>query len=368
MTTQFDAKTFNEEAFGKYMNAIPDVKRNKLLESGAITNDQRLLDLFGNQTNTAYGIIPFYGNLEGDPDNFDGKTDVSTSTTTTFEQGVFTFGRMHGWTEKDFSYEITGGVDFMENVRSKILKFWDDKDQDSILAILKGVYSMSSGAKNAEFITAHTNDISAKEGDDAKVGPTSLNNTIQKACGDNKGIFKLVIMHSTVSTNLENLKLIGYLKYTDANGVERELGMGTWNGKLVVIDDSMPFEIVPAQEAQGTEGQDGYVPATEEYTKYTTYVLGEKAISFQPLSVKHPYEMVREAKVNGGEDTLISRKRTAVAVNGISYLKKQQATLSPTDKEMADGRNWSLVNDSSAGGNNYINHKAIPIARIISRG
>ena len=76
MTTQFDAKIFNEEAFGKYMNAIPDVKRNKLLESGAITKDQRLLDLFGNQTNTAYGIIPFYGNLEGDPDNYDGKTDV----------------------------------------------------------------------------------------------------------------------------------------------------------------------------------------------------------------------------------------------------------------------------------------------------
>ena len=367
MTTQFDAKIFNEEAFGKYMNAIPDVKRNKLLESGAITKDQRLLDLFGNQTNTAYGIIPFYGNLEGDPDNYDGKTDVTTSTTTTFEQGVFTFGRMHGWTEKDFSYEITGGVDFMANVRTKIMKFWNDKDQDSILAILKGIYSMT-GAKNTEFITMHTNDISAKDGDAAKVGPTSLNDTVQKACGDNKEIFTLAIMHSTVSTNLENLKLIAYLKYTDASGVERDLGMGTWNGKLVIIDDSMPTEIVPAREAQGTEGEEGYVPATEEYTKYTTYVLGDKAISFQPLSVKHPYEMVREAKVNGGEDTLISRKRTAVAVSGISYLKKQQASLSPTNEEMADGKNWSLVNDSSAGGSKYISHKAIPIARIISRG
>lgn len=364
MTAKFDAKTFNEEAFGKYMEAIPDVKRNKLLESGAITKDQRLVDLFGNQTNTAYGVIPFYGNLDGDPDNFDGINNVTTNTTTTFEQGVFTFGRMHGWTEKDFSYEITGGVNFMANIRSKIMKFWNDKDQDSILAILKGVFSMT-GAKNQEFVTAHTNDITTKEGDTSKVGPTSLNDTIQKACGDNKDIFKLAIMHSAVATNLENLKLLGYLKYTDAAGVERDLGLATWNGRMVIIDDSMPVEIMPAQEAQGTEGKEGYIPATEEYTKYTTYVLGEKAISFQPLGVRHPFEMVREAKTNGGIDTLISRKRTAVAVNGISYLKKQQTTLSPTNEEMADARNWSLVND---GKNAYISHKAIPIARIISRG
>lgn len=364
MTAKFDAKTFNEEAFGKYMEAVPDVKRNKLLESGAITKDQRLVDLFGNQTNTAYGVIPFYGNLDGDPDNYDGVKDVTVDTTTTFEQGVFTFGRMHGWTEKDFSYEITGGVDFMENVRSKILKFWNDKDQDSILAILKGIFSMT-GTKNQEFVTEHTNNISAKEGDAGKVGPTSLNDTIQKACGDNKDIFKLAIMHSVVATNLENMKLLGYMKYTDAKGVERDLGLATWNGRMVIIDDSMPHELVPAQEAQGTEGQEGYVPAAEEYTKYTTYVLGEKAISFQPLDVKHSYEMVRDAKTNGGIDTLISRKRTAVAVHGISYTKKQQATLSPTNVEMADARNWTLVNDGS---NKSIEHKAIPIARIISRG
>lgn len=363
----FDAKIFNEEAFGRYMNAIPDVKRNKLLESGAITKDSRLVEIFGSQTTTAYGVIPFYGNLEGEPDNYDGKTDVKTNTTTTFEQGVFTYGRMHGWTEKDFSYEITGGVDFMANVRNKIVKYWGDKDQDTILAILKGVYSMT-GQKNVEFITTHTNDISTKTDDAALVGPTSLNDTIQKACGDNKDIFKLVIMHSTVATNLENMKLLGYLKYTDASGIERDLGLNTWNGRLVIVDDSMPAETVPAQEAQGTEGQEGYVPATPEYTKYTTYVLGENAISMQPLGVKHPYEMVREAKVNGGEDTLISRKRVAVAVNGISYTKKKQASLSPTNAEMADGDNWSLVKDGSASNSKYISHKAIPIARIISRG
>jgi hypothetical protein len=41
------------------------------------------------------------------------------------------------------------------------------------------------------------------------------------------------------------------------------------------------------------------------------------------------------------------------------------ASNSPTSAELEDGANWTLVND---GNGEYIDHKAIPIARIISRG
>lgn len=354
MAALFDAKHFNEVAFGKYMNSIPDARRNKLLESGAIVRDKRLSDTFAGQTTTAYAEIPFYGNLEGTPDNYDGATDITTDSTKTYLQGCFTYGRAHGWTEKDFSYDITGGVDFMANVRNKILKYWNDVDQDVLLAILKGVFLMT-GSKNTEFVTAHTNDITSIEGDGV-VDATTLNNTIQKACGDNKDVFKLAIMHSAVATNLENLKLLGYLKYTDANGVERDLGLATWNGRIVIIDDSMPTENVAA-----TAGEN----ASPAYTKYTTYILGEAAFSLEPMPVKVPYEMVREAKINGGQDTLISRKRNGVSVYGISYLKKNQASLSPTNDELAKGTNWGLVADSDG---DTIAHKLVPIARIISKG
>lgn len=98
---QFNAKTFNEEAFGRYMEAVPDVKRNKLLESGAVTGNQMLRDLFANQTGSYYGTIPFYGNLDQtEPDNYDGQTDITADTTVTYTQGVFVYGRAKGWTEK----------------------------------------------------------------------------------------------------------------------------------------------------------------------------------------------------------------------------------------------------------------------------
>ena len=80
--------------------------------------------------------------------------------------------------------------------------------------------------------------------------------------------------------------------------------------------------------------------------------------------------MNRDPKTNGGQDSLYSRQRKGFAPFGISYEKKSQASLSPTDEELKNGANWSLVHSGETQENqrSYINHKAIPIARIISRG
>lgn len=368
--TKFDAKSFNPEVFAKYMRSVPDVKRNKLLESGAISGNEELRNLFSSQTGSYYGRIPFYGNLDQtEPDNYDGQTDITADSTVTFEQGVFVYGRAKGWTEKDFSSDITAGVDFMANIRSKLLKYWYNVDQDTLLAVLEGLFGMT-GAKNQKFVDGHTLDISGKDGEAGNMSPTTLNTCIQQACGDNKEVFTLAIMHSVVATNLENMKLLEYLKYTDAQGMQRDLGMGTWNGRLVIVDDSMPVEVQEAVEESGTKGQEGYVAPQEGYTKYTTYILGNGAINLEDIGAKVPYEMDRNPKVNGGEDTLYTRHRKAIAVPGFSYEKVQQASLSPTRAEIANPTNWTLIHDGAAkeASKKYYDHKAIAIARIISKG
>ncbi len=80
--------------------------------------------------------------------------------------------------------------------------------------------------------------------------------------------------------------------------------------------------------------------------------------------------MDRNPAKNGGEDTLYMRQRKVFSPYGISYEKVNQASLSPTEAELADGGNWTLVHTGEAvdGERTYINHKAIPIARIISKG
>ncbi len=343
---KFDSKTFNPQAFGHYVERIPQLKKNELIKSGALKGNSEIKTAFSSQTGTAYAILPMYGLLDGDVLNYDGQTDITATGTTTYERGVVVVGRAKAWTEMDFSEDITGGAGFMDNVANQVSAYFDEVDQDTLLAILEGIFNMT-GTENEVFVNNHTTDVTA-EGDGA-VGQTTLNKAIQKAGGDNKSNFKIAIMHSAVATHLENLNLLEYLKYTDANGIQRDLTIGTWNGRTVIIDDSMPV----------ADGDDGSVV-------YTTYVLGDGAFDYENIGAKVPYEMDRNPAVNGGQDTLYVRQRKCYAPFGISYLKTNQATLSPTNDELKDGTNWSLVNDGSAAPK-YINHKAIPIARIISK-
>ena len=362
--TKFDAKSFNAEAFAKYIKNVPNLKRNELIKSRALKGNAQIRSMFSSQTGTYYGRIPMFGNIDGAPVNYDGATDITATSTTTFEKGVVVFGRAKAWTEKDFRYDITGGVDFMSNVAKQVSAYWEEIDQDVLLSILKGIFSMT-GANNLKFVDNHSYDITALTGEDTQgnpnnmVGSTTLNKAIQKACGQNKGKFSIVIMHSEVATNLENLRLLKYMTYTDANGIQRDLSLASWNGRSVIIDDSMPVEEV-------AETSDG---AGDGYTKYTTYVLGDGAFDYENIGAKVPYEMSRDPKTNGGMDTLYTRQRKVLSPMGISFEKPSNMGLSPSNEVFEEGANWTLVHDAGVGAARiYYDHKAIPIARIISRG
>lgn len=344
--TKFDAKSFNPQAFKYKADRIPRTRLNEIRKSKVLVGNPDIREVFASQNGTGYARIAMRGLLDGDAVNYDGQTDITATSTKTFEQGVVVVGRAKAWVEKDFSFDITGGVDFMDNVAQQVVDYWQDVDQDTLLSILKGVFSMTGG-KNAEFVEKHTFTV------DGPMEATTLNTATAQACGDRKKKFALVFMHSAVATNLENLNLLTALKYTDKDGVTRDLTLYSWNGKLVVVDDGMPTETA----------QDGTVT-------YTSYVLGEGTINFEDIGAKVPYEMARDPKTNGGQDTLYTRQRKVFAPFGISYEKTSQATLSPTDEELANGANWALVHsgETEEAQRSYIAHKAIPIARIKSKG
>lgn len=353
--TKFDSKSFNPEAFKYMVGRIPNLKRNELKKCNALTGNPDIRNVFSSQDGTSYARIAMRGLLDGDAVNYDGQTDITATSTKTYEQGVVVYGRAKAWTEKDFSYDITGGVDFMANVAQQVRDYWDEKTQNTLLSILKGIFAMT-GTKNLEFVNQHTFQVAGN------MTAVTLNSATQQACGDNKRAFTLCIMHSVVATNLENLKVLTFLTQTDKEGMTREIGLATWNGKLVLIDDSMP-----TTEVAASGSGDSAVPA---HTEYTTYVLGRGAINYENIGAKVPYEMARDAKTNGGQDTLYTRERKCIAPFGISYEKAVQASLSPTDAEFENGANWTLVHsgESVAANRSYINHRSIPIMRIVSWG
>lgn len=331
----FDLKNFNGEVFGRYVDTVPNLNRNQLLKSGAIIEKSQYAAMLPDQTGGNYITVPIKARIGGTPDNYDGSTDIKSDSRDTYTQGRIVVGRAHGWTEKDFSSDITG-EDFLP-AAGEVAEYWDGVDQVTLLATLKGVFGMT-GTENVKFVTAHTYDVS-ENATECGFKEITLNNAIQKALGDNKAKFSLAIMHSKIATDLENLKLLAYMKYTDKDGVERDLTIATLNGRIVLVDDNMPTEAVEAKYVKAVQTDPGalkvttdgtgtgeikkatvstdipdaaegdYVKLLPAGTVYTTYVLGAGAIEYTNCGVKYPYEMDRNPKTNGGEDTLYSRQR-----------------------------------------------------------
>ena len=382
----FDGKNWNPEVFETYVGVVENLNRNELLKSGALVEKPQYAASLAQQTGGNYIIVPIKARIGGTPVNYDGNTNIDANSRKTYTHGRVVVGRANAWSEMDFSADITG-EDFMP-AATEVAEYWDDVDQKTLLAILAGIFSMSG---EEEFTEGHTYDISEKE--DATFGSTTLNLALQKALGDNKSKFSLAIMHSAVSTDLENLNLLEHLKYTDANGIERELSLGTVNGRLVLIDDAMPvlngyfaatsattgaLKVVASDASTGevnladVTGSDFYPAgvAANDYVlpgiKHVTYVFGNGAIEYTDCGVKKPYEMDRDPKTNGGVDLLYSRQRKIFAPLGISW-KANSGIVSPTDVQLATGSYWEIANSNEDSSPVKFPHKAIPIARIISQ-
>ena len=383
---KFDSKSWNPEVWEKYMRKVPNTKENSLIKNGLLNAKPNMTARLRDEVGGNYFTEPVKGLLDGEVLNYDGVTDLTATSRDTFEQGKIIIGRMKGWTEKDFSTELTG-EDCMP-LAEEVKEYYDSVDQTDILSILKGIFAMTD--TGTDFVAKHTYKV------DKELDATDMNKALQKASGDKKKVYSVAFMHSLVATNLENLNLLNFLKYTDSNGIERDLTIGTYNGKLVVVDDEMPtadgYDAATASTpnalkvvANGaTAGQinladvkkasfypanvkaDDYVVAA---TEYTTYVLGNQFFDYDNVGVKVPNEMSRDPKTNGGVDTLYTRQRKLFVPKWISFTKAVMQTSSPTPAELANGANWEVVNNGKSGSQKaYVNHKLIPVVQIISRG
>ena len=347
MAGLFDSKYFNAEVFGKYLETVPRVKQNAFLKSGVLRTRNDLKSMLTEQTGGNFISIPMVGRIGGTALNYDGSTNITATSIGTYLQSMIVVGRAKAWTERDFSYDITGH-DFMADIAAQVGDYWDDVDQATILSILKGIFGVTTN----NFSTDHTLDISSETGSGANVNATTLNNAMQKAAGANKNIFAMAIMNSAVATNLENLQLLEYVKGTDDNGVQRNYPLATWNGRTVLIDD----------EGTSTTDTSGQTPVTT----YTTYILGQGAIDYCDCGAKVPNEVDRDPATNGGMDTLYTRQRKLFAPHGFSFVQPSTPIVSPTNVQLETAARWTPVKDNA--GTGYYDSKAIPIARIISKG
>lgn len=353
---KFRDKFFNEEVFEKYLDTLPSTKENSLIKNGLFKNVNKYKNLMSEQTGGYAVLAPIKGRLGGNPVNYDGNTNIPKGAERdTFYQRKICYGRAMSWGEYDFSADVTG-KNFMAEA-NEVNEYWDEQRQSTVLSILKGIFSMSGNNANGQFVSKHTYDITGET--NPNLSADTLNRASQKALGDKKAKLDVIFMHSAVSTNLEGLNLIDFMKYNDAQGIQRDLTIGTFNGRLVIVDDEMPTNEV-AESAEG---------AGDGYTEYTSYVFQNGFFEYENigLNVNKPVELARDPYDKGGKNDLISRIREMVVPYLISY--KGTGTVSPTNSDFEDGSNWELANNDKTGNAKvYVDDKLIPIARVISRG
>lgn len=386
---KFRDKIWNDEVFEKYVKTLESTKENSLISNGLFTNVNKYRTKMNDQTGGNYIIEPIMGRLEGEPQNYDGVTDLKKGEgRDTYYQGKVALGRMQTWGEYNFESDLTG-TNFKPEAQ-EVKDFWDEYKQKLTLLILKGIFSMKN---NKDFVEKHTYQI------DGNLTADGANRASQKALGDKKAKLDIIFMHSVVSTNLEGMNLIDYLKYTDASGVTRDLTIGTWNGKLVVVDDEMPIEYSNATYTKTTDttldnsktyftrgGNAGtytyskvdspkvadignYYEMTNEGTpQYVSYMFRRGFFEFENIGLvtNKEHELARDPYDKGGRDEIITRRRWAIVPQYISYAKP--TTTSPSNEDLANGENWELANNNDTDNKKYVDDKLVPIVRIISKG
>lgn len=336
---------FDEEIFLMNWRAAQDPTLTAIIDSGAVQRNSEIARMIANGSNLY--TIPFYNVLGGDDDNYDGTTNMTVTDPTGGSQTGVVYGRMHAWRDKDFIRDFNSGANPMQQISAQVAKYWNKKRQIRLVKILTGVF----GITGSDGWSDHTTSIafagtSGTAGEANNMGESAAAEAIQKAVGDNAGIFSMAIMHSKVALNLAKQQLLQFRKYTDAAGIERTINIADWNGLTVIVDDGVPV----ATNAKDTGAKD-----------YTTYLMGAGAIQFAEAPVDTPVETERTVLTAGGYNILATRLRETLHPNGFSYTLPQVSganVSSPTDAQLGTTAQWSIVADP----------KQIAMARIVSNG
>lgn len=336
---------FDEEIFNHDWSNAPDPVSDAMFNSGVLVQDSNIASMIQNSGNLY--TLPFYNTLSGDPVNYNGQTNITSEETSGDSQTGVVFGRAKGFTARNFVAELTG-ADPMGHITRSIATYWQRQNFARLLDILTAIFGITGASGYAKaWQDNHIVDLSSDSAAAYKIGETDLNNVATQAMGDQKSAFALAIMHSNVANTLENKQLLEYWKYTDANGIQRNLPFANINGYTAIVDDGVPVEAVTGE----SENAGLY--------KYTTYLLGTGVIRTADGRVDVPSEAHRDPAANGGQDTLYTRMRKTYHPNGFSFkVPSSGFSGSPTDAQLAAPANWSIK----------FNPKAIPIAKLITNG
>ena len=315
---------YDSEVFNYDWKNTPDVVLTSIINSGAMVADGEIARLISNGSN--FFTTPYYNVLGGTEQDYNGVNDFTYDELTGGTYSGVVYSRMKAWKAISFITDFNSGADPMAQIVAGVANYWIKARQTRMVKILDAVFGITGNADWSLHITdIATNGASATSAN--RMGATTINDAIVKACGDNASDFTLAIMHSQVANTLANLQLLEYSKYTDASGIQRALPLATVNGKTVVINDAVP--VINSVSASGEK-------------EYTTFVLGLGSLRYSSAPVDVPSEMDRNPELKGGVDMIYTRLRECIAPYGFSFKGDVTTDVAVPDAVLYASASWEL--------------------------
>lgn len=337
-TGTFGGFAFDPEVFSGYMAEQP-TWNDAIINSGILVQDSTIMDLIGEKGNVA--TLPFYvpiDEAESQALNNDGETDNTPVEISGKKQAAMLIQRMKAWKAQDFTKELTG-ADPMTHVANSVAGFYRQTRVRDLMAIVDAVLSLK-GMEN------HVKDIAETTGTGAvtdanKVDETTLIFAKQQALGDSSDNMGLLFLHSYMYAKYQALGLVDYNKYTVTNALAGDVNLPSINGFIPVVSDRYTVDISKTNPV------------------YKTYMIGAGAfLTCDKTNYEDPYYADYDPETKAGIRKLYTKQGYVLHPNGFSIDQNKVAKESPTNAELGNKANWSLV----------YNHKNIRMGMIKSNG
>jgi hypothetical protein len=285
-----------------------------LVQSGIIENNQEFDRLASVAARTVN--MPFWNDLGGADELLDDQNPLTPGAIQAAQDEAVILRRGRAWGVNDLAANLAGD-DPMGAIGDLVAAYWARRIQAILLAKLGGVFGAATMAGNVH-------DITNAAGAAANFTASTFVDAVQRL-GDAKEQLTGIMIHSATEASLAKQDLIATEKGSDGS-----VGVKTFMGKRVIVDDGCPVDI-----AQGN---------------YTSYIFGPGAFALgngNPVGFV-PTETARDSLA--GEDFLINRKTLILHPRGVRWTPQVGVPVgvSPSNTELAIGANWTRVYENKA--------------------
>lgn len=294
-------------------------------QSGVIESDAEFDALANGGGQTVK--MPFWKDLTGDRQILHGTNPLDVNKITTSQDIARIQNDANAWSVNLLA-KLLAGEDPMGAIATLVGSYWARQDEGILISSIKGVLAaLDVEAGDPNYLKIASESIAGQSAATKLTGTTFIDALLK--LGDCADRLTVIAMHSATEAALKKLDLIDFIP--DSEG---KASIATFQGRRVLVDDTMPFR-------NGTT--DGVV-----YTSVLfgpgCFAKGMASLSSDPLQGGFGTEGVEFARVPlNSDDVLINRRRYILHPRGVKFNSASVAGDSPTNPELETAANWTRV-------------------------